>query len=604
MKRMKRKLTKCLLIFAVMLFCWGLSVSAEDPAKDIVRTLPVSYIDQQLDNPEVNEVTIRLLRSSSEKRVVPQSLLKKIKDSGKTLNINMMGAMDELYPYYYWIFNSNSGPETMEGDVNLDVSFDKSDEVNQKIEKIINDDKNAFVTFDFEQSGAFPYNESLAGYAIDLPLNNVLLSQSTDFAFPMYYYNESSNILEYVSDVWKDNGFVRVTNPLKGGRYVVCKKILIDTIHNELPVEYINKLISDSYSANINITCGGCWEKDQYVIPKTLLQNLKTSKKKLRITFAGIESSPTYTWTFDGSKIQNAVDVEPCILIGSSDKITSLIPENVENCIIEFKHNGTLPEGTSISIGIPYNSNMTGNAYLYYYNDSTKKFVPTGSCIIRDTDGGLLQATITGITHCSEYVITSKELPEELIEEPSVLPFIDVKEGDWYYSYVKYVFEKNIMTGITKEVFAPGDNLSRGQFATILHRMEASPKTSYNTRFSDVPDGEFYTVPVIWASSSEIGIIAGYKDGRFGPADNITREQMAVMMYRYAQYKGYSTDASVTLEGFIDSANVSEFAEKAMKWAVANEIISGNEDGTLAPQGNAGRAVCATIVQRFIKKFE
>ena len=353
MKRIGNELPKFFIIFAAMLLCWSISVYAEDPSKDIVRTLPVSYIEQQLDNPEVDAVTIRLLRSSSEERIVPQSLLEKIKSSGKTLNINMMGEMDELYPYYYWTFNSNSGQGTIEGDVNLDVSFDRIDEVGQKIEKIMNDEKNAFVTFDFEQSGAFPYSDSLAGCSIDLPINNELLNQSSDDIFPMYYYNESSNILEYVTDVWKDNGFIRVNNPLKGGRYVVCLKVLSDPIHNELPVDYINKLISDSYSANIQITCGCCWEKDQYVIPESLLQNLKTSKKKLRITFAGAESTPTYTWTFDGAKIQSVVDVEPCIQIEVFAELKSLIPENVESCVIEFKHRGILPEGTTITTIVP-----------------------------------------------------------------------------------------------------------------------------------------------------------------------------------------------------------------------------------------------------------
>ena len=276
----------------------------------------------------------------------------------------------------------------------------------------------------------------------------------------------------------------------------------------------------------------------------------------------------------------------------------------MESCVIEFKHRGILPEGTTITTIVPYNSNLAGNAYLYYYNDSTRKFVPAGSCIIRDTDGGLLQATLTGITHCSEYVITNEELPENLIEQPSGLPFRDVKQGDWYYNYVKYVFEKNIMTGLTKDIFGPADNLSRGQFATILHRMEGSPKVSYNSRFPDVQDGQFFTYPVIWASSSDIGIIAGYKDGRFGPADYITREQMAVMMFRYAEYKGYATNITDSLGEFTDRNSVSEFAGDAMKWAVGNGIISGNEDGTLAPQGNASRAVCATIIQRFIEKFE
>ena len=91
-------------------------------------------------------------------------------------------------------------------------------------------------------------------------------------------------------------------------------------------------------------------------------------------------------------------------------------------------------------------------------------------------------------------------------------------------------------------------------------------------------------------------------EGTFGPGDNITREQMAVMMYRYAKFKGYDITASADLSSFTDYKDVSDFSEKALKWAVGAGVISGNEDGTLAPQGEASRAVCATIIQRFVEK--
>ena len=114
-------------------------------------------------------------------------------------------------------------------------------------------------------------------------------------------------------------------------------------------------------------------------------------------------------------------------------------------------------------------------------------------------------------------------------------------------------------------------------------------------------DGEFYSEAVAWASA--VGVIGGYADGNFGPADNITREQMAVMMYRYAEYKQYNTSAKGELD-FADADFVSEFAQKAMEWAVGAELISGNLDGTLAPQGNTSRAVCATIIQRFMNTYD
>lgn len=187
-------------------------------------------------------------------------------------------------------------------------------------------------------------------------------------------------------------------------------------------------------------------------------------------------------------------------------------------------------------------------------------------------------------------------------KKPVYEVFKDISEGEWFVDYVQYVFDKEIMTGIKDDIFAPADSLSRGQFATILYRMEGKPDVEYTNRFPDVPDKMFYTNPVLWASSKEVAVITGYVEGTFGPGDNITREQMAVMMYRYAKFKGYDTTASADLSSFSDYKDVSEFSEKALKWAVGVGVISGNEDGTLAPQGDASRAVCATIIQRFIEK--
>lgn len=181
------------------------------------------------------------------------------------------------------------------------------------------------------------------------------------------------------------------------------------------------------------------------------------------------------------------------------------------------------------------------------------------------------------------------------------LPFNDVTDEDWYISNVRYVYANQIMTGLTDDTFGGAANLSRAQFAVILHRMEGMPQVSYSPKFPDVGADLWYTDAIMWAN--EHSIVTGYLDGSFGINDSITREQMATMMYRFAKYKGYDTSASAELD-FPDRGLVSDFALKSMNWAVGAEIISGNADQTLAPQGTASRAVCATIIQRFQSKFE
>ena len=201
--------------------------------------------------------------------------------------------------------------------------------------------------------------------------------------------------------------------------------------------------------------------------------------------------------------------------------------------------------------------------------------------------------------------VTAEFKKKETPNKPIYEIFEDIDKDAWYVDYVQYVYDKGIMTGLTKELFGPNVILARSHFATMLYRMEGEPKVEYTDRFADVPEGEFYTNPVIWASSDDVNIISGYEDGNFGPNDNITREQMAVMLYRYANNKKYDTKASDDLKGFPDSGKVSDFAKDAMKWAVAVKLFKGEgDDGKLNPQGQTSRAVCATIMQRFLTTYE
>ena len=159
------------------------------------------------------------------------------------------------------------------------------------------------------------------------------------------------------------------------------------------------------------------------------------------------------------------------------------------------------------------------------------------------------------------------------------------------------------MTGLNQTKFAPGQSVARAQFAVILYRMNGEPDVEYTKKLPDVEKGIWYADAVLWAS--DLGIVTGYSNtGKFGPADSITREQMAVMMYRYAIRRGYDVSKKADFGKFSDSFRVSKFAEDAMQWAVGMGIIAGKDNGTkLDPQGNASRAECATIIMRFVEKY-
>ena len=205
------------------------------------------------------------------------------------------------------------------------------------------------------------------------------------------------------------------------------------------------------------------------------------------------------------------------------------------------------------------------------------------------------------------YAMTAEEIAADIAgtpEDPVELPFVDVAEDAWYYDAVYYNYVVQTMTGKDDTHFAPDEALARAQFAMILYRMNDTPNVEYKATFPDVADNVWYTDAILWAADT--GVVTGYSDsGKFGPSDRINREQMAVMMYRYAKYKEYESDAPADITGYADAGRVSAFAKEAMEWAVGNGIISGKDGGTvLDPQGNATRAECATIIMRFLEKFE
>lgn len=179
----------------------------------------------------------------------------------------------------------------------------------------------------------------------------------------------------------------------------------------------------------------------------------------------------------------------------------------------------------------------------------------------------------------------------------SGLPFGDVKTADWFYNDVKYVYEKGMMAGTAADVFAPNATTTRAMIVTILYRLEGSPAVTGTSAFVDVPAGQWYTDAVNWAAANQI--VKGTSATTFAPNDSITREQMAAILYRYAQYKGYDVTKKADLSGYSDNSQVSAYARDALAWANAAKLINGVTNTTLAPQGNATRAQVSAILHRF-----
>ena len=194
---------------------------------------------------------------------------------------------------------------------------------------------------------------------------------------------------------------------------------------------------------------------------------------------------------------------------------------------------------------------------------------------------------------------TTKEetTKEEPVKTEWVNPFSDVKTDDWYYEYVKYINEKELMKGISETEFAPNNTVTRAMFVTVLYRLEKEP-TGAKADFADVPEGTYYENAVGWAVQN--GIVNGVSETEFAPDNPITREQMATIIHRYMKFKGLdmSVSENVDVTSYEDFENISDYAKDAFKFACKNGIISGISNTTLSPKESATRAQMAAIFQR------
>jgi hypothetical protein len=301
----------------------------------------------------------------------------------------------------------------------------------------------------------------------------------------------------------------------------------------------------------------------------------------------------------------------------------------------------TLTTGSSIQLSVSYNpANTTDDRRVAWTSDRpdiaavtegglvTASNTTTGSAIITATVGShtaTCNVTVTapasdpgprpsGPSGGGGSVITPVEPKAE--EEPpaqaqseatgtetALAALRDVSTSDWYYEDVKFVTENGLFKGVSATEFAPNAQMTRAMLATVLHRLAGEPAApSGQTAFGDVPAGQWFTEAVAWASAN--GVIGGYGAGVFGTNDPVTREQIAVLLYRYAELMGYDVSASADLSAYTDAADISEWAREALAWANAAGLITGRGASALAPTDTATRAEVAAMLHRFSEMLQ
>lgn len=260
-------------------------------------------------------------------------------------------------------------------------------------------------------------------------------------------------------------------------------------------------------------------------------------------------------------------------LLGGSKAITDFKGGNVT---VTLPH--TLSEG----------QNPAGVVAYYLSNDGNPEACKT----TYDTKNKLVTFTTT---HFSLYFVGYEQPAAEWKN-----PFTDVAEGAWYFDSVKYVHSEGMMVGTSATKFSPDATTTRGMVVTILYRLEGEPAVSGKSTFADVVGTAWYANAVEWAAKNKI--VDGYGNGKFGPEDVITREQMVAILYRYAAFKGLDMTKTADLSKFTDSGKISSWAKPALSWANAEGLISGKSGGVLDPLGTATRAEVATILRNFCEK--
>ena len=243
-------------------------------------------------------------------------------------------------------------------------------------------------------------------------------------------------------------------------------------------------------------------------------------------------------------------------------------------------------EVINVSTGSVVASGSPLNLYQRYFcAENTKARIKASSPVTGQVDG--------------HYLMEGFSAPAST---PDELPFLDVPESAWFFAAISFAYENELFKGTTETTFSPNTPMTRAMFVTVLHRLDGCPKASASVGFSDVDNpSQYYYDAVIWANANEI--VAGYTDGSFQPDIDVTREQMAAIMHRYAAYKGRDISTpGAAFDTFPDISDISGYAAHAMRWAVSWEVIRGS-GGRLLPLNTATRAEVAQIIYNYCEKI-
>lgn len=350
------------------------------------------------------------------------------------------------------------------------------------------------------------------------------------------------------------------------------------------------------------------WEANTYTVTLNGVNSDATGAGNYAVgvtvnIYAGTKSGYSFNgWTSDNVTITNANNKNASFIMPAKDvAVTANWKKNSSGGTGHTYYTIKAIAGAGGTIS------PSGNAAVLYGRNKTFTITPDNGYAIADVkiDGQSIGAVKTYTFERVKGDHTIEAVFMKATGNPQTgvdVPFTDVSETDWFYEDVAYVYTNNLMNGTSTTMFSTNTTTTRGMIVTILYRLEGEPSVSDNCHFADVKSGSYYEKAITWAAAK--GIVSGYGNNQFGPDDPITREQMAVILFRYAQYKGLDVSAGedTNILSYSDALDIFEYAFPAMQWICGESILNGS-DGNLMPRGGATRAQVAAILHRFCENI-
>lgn len=392
---------------------------------------------------------------------------------------------------------------------------------------------------------------------------------------------EYSNYLIYSGT---SGGVVRVKNP---GTELSNDATLSNLSASGITLAPKFDSATTSYTANVNNS----------IISTTI--SAITSDNSATIKINGTEVSSKLISLSVGS---NVITVEVTAEDGTTNKTYTITIDRADISPPPNSSGGSrTPSKYQISAAANTGGTITpsGNSIVTEYGSITFTIKPDKGYIVKDV---LIDEVSVGAvtTYTFSSVKANHTIEAKFVHDCPSKPFTDVDITQWYHDGIDYVLLAGLFKGTSATTFAPNAGMTRAMLVTVLHRLEGTPSTTIDNPFTDVASGNWYTEAIMWANAK--GIVKGYDSDTFGTNDFITREQLAAILYRYAQYKGYdvSVGEDTNILSYEDALKISEYAIPAIQWACGAGIMQG-DGAKLDPQGNATRAQVATMLMRFIE---